>query len=143
VVPTTPPPTAPPAPVPAPPEPIAPAAPPAATPTTPPPPTTPPATTPPGAATPPTPAAVPTQSTGIGSAQVVISAAGSTFRVGGGPYTVPLLIADAARISTITLTLIFDPTKLRVQRVEEGSFLRAGGVRVTFTQQSNGNRVDI
>ena len=90
-----------------------------------------------------TPAAVPTTSAGIGSAQVLISPPGPTFRVGGGPYTVPLLINDASRISTVTLTLIFDPTKLRVASVQEGSFLRAGGVPVVFTQSVSGNRVDI
>ena len=90
-----------------------------------------------------TPDAVPTTSPGIGSAQVLISPPGPTFRVGGGPYTVPLLINDASRISTVTLTLIFDPTKLRVRSVQEGSFLRAGGVPVVFTQAVNGNRVDI
>jgi general secretion pathway protein D len=107
------------------------------------PPATPPAGTPPAAGAPATPAAVPTQSTGIGSAQVLISTPGTTFRVGGGPYTVPLLITDAARVSAVTLTLIFDPAKLRVRSVQEGSFLRAGGVPVTFTQQVSGNRIDI
>jgi len=139
-LPTTPPePTAAPAP-PAQPTPPSPpeAAPPTPAPTAPPPATTPPAA---GATTPA--AAVPTQSTGIGSAQVLISVPGSTFRQGGGPYTVPLLIADAARVSTVTLTLIFDPAKLRVRSVQEGSFLRAGGIPVTFSQQVNGNRIDI
>ncbi len=55
----------------------------------------------------------------------------------------PLLIADASRISTVTLTLIFDPTKLRVVSVQEGSFLRGNGVPVVFTQAVNGNRIDI
>jgi hypothetical protein len=63
--------------------------------------------------------------------------------VGGGPYVVPLTIADASRISTVTLTLIFDNTKLRVRTVQEGSFMRAGGVSVAFNQQVSGNRVDI
>jgi general secretion pathway protein D len=102
---------------------------------------TPPAQTPPAQA--PAAAAVPTTSAGLGSAQVLISPPGSTFRVGGGPYTVPLLINDASRISTVTLTLIFDPAKLRVNRVQEGSFLRAGGVPVVFTQSASGNRIDI
>ena len=104
------------------------------------PPVTPAATPPPPAATP---AAVPTASPGIGSAQVLISPPGPTFRVGGGPYTVPLLITDASRISTVTLTLVFDPTKLRVRSVQEGSFLRAGGVPVVFSQAVSGNRIDI
>jgi general secretion pathway protein D len=102
-------------------------------------PTTPPAGTPPVADAP----AVPTTSPGIGSAQVLISPSSSTFRVGGGPYTVPLVINEASRISTVTLTLIFDPTKLRVVSVQEGSFLRGNGVPVVFTQSASGNRVDI
>jgi len=112
------------------------------------------ATNPPGATTPPAaapatpganpaePAAVPTQSQGIGSARVMISAS-TSFRVGGGPYTVPLLVNDAARISTIALTMVFDATKLRVRSVQEGSFMRSGGASVTFSQQVNGNRIDI
>ena len=64
--------------------------------------------------------------------------------MGGGPYTIPLSVTDASRLSTITLTLIFDPTKLRVSRVQEGSFMRMGGTTVTFTQQASGNnRIDI
>jgi type II secretory pathway component GspD/PulD (secretin) len=101
-------------------------------------------TTPPSAPmTPTTPAAVPTTSPGIGSAQVIISPPGPTFRVGGGPYTVPLSVTEAQRLSAVTLTLIFDPTKLRVRSVQEGSFMRAGGVNVAFSQQASGNRVDI
>jgi general secretion pathway protein D len=108
------------------------------------PPATTPPTTPPAAATPPAePAAVPTTSAGIGSAQVIISPPGPTFRVGGGPYTVPISVTDATRLSTITLTLTFDATKLRVRSVNEGSFMRSNGVNATFTQQVNGNRIDI
>jgi len=129
------PPAVPVAPVPAPVTPETPAPNPAATP---------PAAAPaaPGANPPAEPAAVPTQSQGIGSARVMISA-GTSFRVGGGPYTVPLLVNDAARLSTITLTMIFDPAKLRVRSVQEGSFMRSGGASVTFSQQVNGNRIDI
>jgi general secretion pathway protein D len=119
----------------------APATPPA--PTFPPPP--PPEVTP--AAAPPAPPAEqpPTQTTapGIGSAQVLISPPGPTFRVGGGPYTVPISITDASRLTAITLTLIYDPTKLRVRSVQEGSFMRSGGVTASFSQQVSGNRIDI
>jgi len=124
------------------PTPTAPTPTPAPTTTPPAPAPTPPAGTPPAAETTPA-AAAPTQSSGIGSAQVLISVPGTTFRVGGGPYTVPLLVSDAVRLSTVTLTMIFDPQKLRVRSVQEGSFLRAGGISVTFSQQVNGNRIDI
>jgi hypothetical protein len=58
---------------------------------------------------------------------------------------VPLSIIDASRISTVTLTLLFDPTKLRVRAVQEGSFMRTGGADVTFSQQVNAatGRVDV
>ena len=46
---------------------------------------------------------------------MLISPPGPTFRVGGGPYTVPISIINASRLSTVTLTLIYDPTKLRVR----------------------------
>jgi hypothetical protein len=65
------------------------------------------------------------------------------FRVGGGPYTIPLSVTDASRLSAVTLTLIYDPTKLRVRTVQEGSFMRAGGAAVSFNQQVNNNRIDI
>jgi general secretion pathway protein D len=133
--PTTPPPIEPPPP-PTPPPPVAqPIVPPATGPTG--------ATGATGATGPTTPAAVPTTSPGIGGAQVIISPPGPTFRVGGGPYTVPLSVTDAQRLSAVTLTLIYDPTKLRVRSVQEGSFMRAGGVNVAFSQQASGNRVDI
>jgi hypothetical protein len=74
---------------------------------------------------------------------VILSTPNTPIRVGGGPYTVPIAISDVSRLSTITLTLIFDPTKLRVRTVQEGSFMRVGGANVTFTQQVNDNRIDI
>jgi general secretion pathway protein D len=89
------------------------------------------------------PPASPTTTPGIGGAQILISPPAQPMRVGGGPYTVPLSIANATRISSITLTLTFDPTKVRVRAVTEGSFMRAGGVNVTFTQQAGANRLDI
>jgi type II/III secretion system protein len=111
---------------------------PGATPTPPPPAA--PGTTP---APPVTPAGPPITSPGIGQAQVIISPTGTTFRVGGGPYLVPISISGATRISTLTLTLTFDATRLRVRTVQEGSFMRAGGVTVAFNQQVTGNRIDI
>jgi general secretion pathway protein D len=51
----------------------------------------------------------PITSPGIGGAQVIITPPGTTFRVGQGPYNVPISITGAQRISTITLTITFDP----------------------------------
>jgi general secretion pathway protein D len=87
--------------------------------------------------------ASPMTTPGIGGAQILISPPAQPMRVGGGPYNVPLSVANASRISSITLTLVYDPTKVRIRAVQEGSFMRAGGVNVTFTQQAGVNRVDI
>ena len=65
------------------------------------------------------------------------------MRIDGGPYTVPISVTNAAGLSTVSLTINFDPTKLRVRSVQQGSFLRTGGIDVVFTQQVNGGRVDI
>jgi general secretion pathway protein D len=75
----------------------------------------------------------------------MISPPGTEFRAGAGPYTVPISIAGAARLSTISLTITFNPSVLRLRTVQEGSFMRTGGVNATFTQQADGGtgRVDI
>jgi general secretion pathway protein D len=80
---------------------------------------------------------------GVGAAQVIITPPGNTFRVGGGPYTVPVSIVNVSRLSTVTLTLTFDPALLRVRAVNEGSFMRSGGANATFSQQTAPGRVDI
>jgi len=85
----------------------------------------------------------PTTTPGFGVAQVIVSPPPGVLRVGQGPYNVPVSITGAQRLSTVTLTLTFDNRFLRVRTVQEGSFLRSGGANVTFTQQVNGNRVDI
>ena len=62
-----------------------------------------------------------------------------------GPYTVPVSITDASQISSVSLTITFNPTALRVRSVQEGSFMRAGGVAATFLQQVDAasGRIDI
>jgi len=85
----------------------------------------------------------PITSPGIGQAQVIISPPLTPLRVGQGPYNIPISITGAQRLSTVTLTMVFDPAKLRVRTVQEGSFLRAGGANVTFSQQVGRGRIDI
>ena len=89
------------------------------------------------------PTAVPTASPGVGAAQVTMNPPAPMLRVGGGPYTLPISIANASRLSTITLTLIYDPLKLRIRTVQEGSFMRSGGGSTSFSNQVVGNRIDI
>jgi len=67
--------------------------------------------------------------------QLIVSPPATDFRVGGGPYTMPISISGAARIGALSVTLTYDPAVLRVQGIQEGAFMRAGGVDAVFTQQ--------
>jgi type II secretory pathway component GspD/PulD (secretin) len=131
--------------------------PPPATPTTPPgaEPTAPPATapvTPPAGAEPippvrdPTapPDATPPAPSAATAAQVLVTAA-PEMRVAGGPYTTPLSVNNASRLSTLTLTVTFNPAVLRVRNVQEGTFMRQGNATAAFTPRIDNvaGRVDI
>jgi len=120
---------------------------------------TPPATTPPAAGTiPPTtqqpgaqPAGAaptppsPTPPSTVTPAQILVSTPGVTFQVAGGPYTMPISINNAARISVLTLTITYNPAVLRVRTVQDGTFMRQGGMTAAFTPRSDPatGRVDI
>ena len=109
---------------------------------------------------PPAPGAAPPQAGGPGAqpapansgstlasagAQIVVTPPGPEFRVGGGPYTVAVSATNASRLSGLSLTVTFNPAALRVRAVQEGSFMRAGGVQATFTQMVDATtgRIDI
>lgn len=85
----------------------------------------------------------PPSTPGVGTAQVFLTPPGTTFRVGSGPYTVPISVSNVSRLSMVTLTVAFDPALLRVRAVNEGSFMRSGGAAAAFTQQTAPGRVDI
>lgn len=70
---------------------------------------------------------------------------GTDFRVGGGPYTVAISATNVSRLSSVSLTLTYNPSALKVRSVQEGSFMRAGGISATFTQRVDAStgRVDI
>ena len=78
-------------------------------------------------------------------ARVLVTLPGTDFRIGGGPYTVPISVTGVSRLSTVTMSLTYDPNTLRVRSVQEGSFMRQGGLAVTFTQSVDGSvgRVDL
>ena len=88
-------------------------------------------------------AAVPGQ--GAASGQIVLSPPSTEFRVGGGPYNVPISISGASQISNVSVTVTYNPAVLRMRAMAEGSFMRSGGVNATFTQVGDATtgRVDI
>jgi Flp pilus assembly secretin CpaC len=125
-------------PSPTPPTPAAPAAPVA------PPPADPAPAAPPVPAPEPAPApAAPPATTGSGGR--ITLAAPMEMRVGAGPYTVPISIAGASRLTTLSLSLTYDPAIVRLRSVQEGTFMRQGGIAATFTSQndSTAGRVDV
>jgi type II secretory pathway component GspD/PulD (secretin) len=79
------------------------------------------------------------------SVQMLVTPPGPEFRMGGGPYTVPISVTNSPRVSTLTVTLTYDPAVLKVRSVQEGSFMRQGGVSAQFTRQVDptAGRVDV
>jgi hypothetical protein len=77
--------------------------------------------------------------------QIIVTPPGTEFRVAGGPYTVPISINNASRLSTLTLTVTYNPAVIRIRTVQDGTFMRQGGVTASFTPRidSNTGRVDI
>jgi len=69
----------------------------------------------------------------------------SEMRLGSGPYTVPISIAGASRLSTLTISITYNPALVRVRSVQEGTFMRQGGVAPAFSSQvdEKSGRVDI
>ena len=88
-------------------------------------------------------AAAPGQRAAAG--QIIVSPPSADFRVGGGPYNVPISITDASQISSVAVTVTYNPAVLRLRATAEGSFMRAGGINATFTSspESSSGRVDI
>jgi hypothetical protein len=136
---------------PAAPAPAAPA-PPTATPVVPPPVTTPEVTPvvpqppqPDPAAPPPAPAAAaPAAPQATGGGGRITVAAPPNMTLGAGPYTVPISISGASRISMLSLSISFNPAVLRVRSVQEGTFMRQGGIAASFTSQPDpSGRVDV
>ena len=67
------------------------------------------------------------------------------MQVAGAPYTIPISINNATRVSTITLAVTYNPAVLRVRTVQDGTFMRQGGAVASFMPRPapNGGRVDI
>jgi hypothetical protein len=113
---------------------------------TPPPGTTPPVTTPPARDVPTTPPGTtpPGTAPAATAAQIIVTAP-PELRVASGPYTIPVSVNNASRLSVLTLTITYNPAVLRVRTVQDGLFMRQGGVTASFTPRINAaeGRVDI
>jgi hypothetical protein len=100
----------------------------------------------PPAAVPAAPAAIaPAEPPPADQIRIILTPPGAPLMVAAQPATVPISVFGASRISTVTLSLRFDPKILRVRLVQEGTFMSSGGGTVTFAQQVDAvaGRVDI
>jgi len=77
--------------------------------------------------------------------RLLVTPPGPELVMGGGPYTVPISVSNVPRVSTLSVTITYNPSLLRVRSVQEGSFMRQGGVKASFSQQIDpvAGRVDI
>jgi type II secretory pathway component GspD/PulD (secretin) len=78
-------------------------------------------------------------------AQIIITPTDRELRVAGGPYLTPISINNASRVSTMSLTITYDPAVVRVRNVQEGTFMRQGQATASFTPRIDAatGRVDI
>jgi hypothetical protein len=76
------------------------------------------------------------------AAQVLVSAAAM---VPGATSSVPISIANASRVSQVTISVAYDPRLMRARSVSQGGFMAQGGQPVTFLPviDAAAGRVDI
>ena len=58
-------------------------------------------------------------------------------RVGTTAYQVPISVVNASRLSSVTLTVTYNPAALRVRSIQQGSFMSTAGTAVAFQQNAN------
>ena len=94
---------------------------------------------------PPSATAAPPTTTLAPAAQITLTAPTGEVRVAAGPYTVPIFLNGGSRVSTVSITVTYNPAVLRMRTIQEGTFLRQGGVSVVFTPKTDAatGRVDL
>ncbi len=90
-------------------------------------------------------AALPGPATAPAPAQVTLATPGPDWRVGQGPYTVTLSTLNISRVTTISLTITYNPAALKLRSLQEGSFMRTGVPGTAFAHQEDNaaGRIDL
>ena len=84
-----------------------------------------------------------------GPARIVLTSPSAqpdgTLQAGGGPYTMPITISGAGQLSSISLSITFDPNVVKMPSVTQGSFMMQGGAQTTFVPRVDaaGGRIDL
>ncbi len=76
------------------------------------------------------------------SAQIIVTAP-PAMQVAGPAYTIPISINNATRVSTISLSVTYNPAVLKVRTTQDGTFMRQGNVVASFMPRPSAGRVDI
>lgn len=89
------------------------------------------------------PAATPPAATG--PTRVTVTPPAAALQMGGQPYNVPLTVTNATALSSLTLTVTYNPAVLRAVVVNEGSVMRADGAGTSFVPKIDATtgRIDV
>jgi len=82
---------------------------------------------------------------GAPPAAVILTVPTAPLQAGDQPYTMPLQVTQVQQVGRITVMLTYDPKILTAVSTSEGTFMKQGGVKTTYTQKIDPlvGRVDI
>jgi hypothetical protein len=77
--------------------------------------------------------------------RVSVTAPPAALQMGGQPYTVPLTVANATNLSSLTMSVTYNPAVLRATVVNEGSLMRGDGATTSFVPKIDATtgRIDL
>ncbi len=76
-------------------------------------------------------------------AQIVVTAPAQALAMGV-PGTIPITVTGVSQLSTVSITVAYNPAVLRAVSVSPGTFMQQGGITPTFVQKvDTPGRVDI
>lgn len=81
----------------------------------------------------------------MGVMRVTVTPPSATLQLGGQPYNVPLSVVNASGLSSLTLSVTYNPAVLRATVVNEGSMMRSDGTGTSFVPKIDANtgRIDL
>lgn len=85
------------------------------------------------------------QPTAGGPTRVTVTPPADALQMGGQPYNVPLTVTNASALSSLTLTVTYNPAVLRAVAVNEGSVMRTDGATTSFVPKIDATtgRIDL
>ena len=80
-----------------------------------------------------------------GPMRISVTPPATPLQMGGQPYTVPVSIANATGLTSLTLAVTYNPAVLRATVVNEGSMMRSDGASTSFVPKIDANtgRIDL